>query len=385
MRSKYLPFARTSLGEEEISAVSDAMRSGWITSGPRVKQFETEFAAEVGAESALAVSSCTAALHLSLLAHGIGPGHEVITSTMTFAATANVIEHVGASTVLVDVDAGTLNIDPVLVRKAITERTRAVIAVHYAGHPAEIEALRDICHEYDIHLIEDAAHSLPAAYNGKKVGSGRNLAAFSFYATKNLATGEGGMLTGETDLIDRVRPLALHGMSRDAWKRYDKSGSWFYEVAAPGYKYNMTDPDAAMGLVQLKRLNDFQKRRKEIAESYMEAFSGHPGLEMPVSKDGIKHAWHLFVLRLCLSNMKIGRDAFIENMAKNNIGTSVHFIPVHKHPYYREKYGYMAADFPVAEDAYSRILSLPLDPALTDEDVSDVINSVLQIADEYEM
>lgn len=383
MRKTYLPFARPTIDEQEIDAVVAALRSGWLTSGPKVREFEAEFAAAVDAESALAVSSCTAALHLSLLAHEIGPGDEVITSTMTFAATANVIEHVGARPVLVDVESDTLNLDPERVESAITDRTRTVIAVHYAGHPAELDTLRDLCESRGIHLIEDAAHSLPASFRGRKVGSGANLAAFSFYATKNLTTGEGGMLTGASDLVERVRPLALHGMSRDAWKRYDKGGSWYYEVAAPGFKYNMTDTEAAMGLVQLHRLDEFRARRRAIVDTYGKAFAGHPALVIPVERTYVEHAWHLFPLRLEADALSIDRNGFIEELAKRNIGTSVHFIPVHKHPYYRDRYDYTASDFPVAEDAFGRIVSLPLDPALKDEDVADVIDAVLEVAIRY--
>lgn len=383
VRKTHLPFARPTVGEEEVVAVADALRSGWLTSGPKVKEFEAAFALDIGAEAALAVSSCTAALHISLLAHGIGPEDEVITSTMTFAATANVVEHVGARPVLVDVEPDTLNIDPKKVEAALTNRTRAVIAVHYAGHPAELDALRKICQTRGIHLIEDAAHSLPASYRGRKIGSETNLAAFSFYATKNLTTGEGGMLTGPEELIDKVRPLALHGMSRDAWKRYDKGGNWYYEVAVPGFKYNMTDPDAAMGLVQLGRLKGFQARRRAIVNRYIGAFAGHPAFEMPIERAHVEHSWHLFPLRLKPYALVIDRNKFIEELARHNIGTSVHFIPVHRHPYYRDRYGYRAPDFPVAEDAFNRIMSLPLDPGLTDEDVDDVTNAVLGVANEY--
>lgn len=383
MRQTYLPFARPSIAEEEIAAVAGALRSGWLTSGPKVREFETIFAEKVGAEAACAVSSCTAALHLSLIAHGIGHCDEVVTSTMTFAATANVIEHAGARTVLVDVEPDTLNIDPAAVEAALTARTRAVIAVHYAGHPAELDALHALCDARGLHLIEDAAHALPAAYRGRPVGSAANLAAFSFYATKNITTGEGGMLTGERRLVEKVRPLALHGMNRDAWRRYDKAGSWYYEVAAPGFKYNMTDPEAAMGMVQLARLANFQKRRREIVDLYRTGFAGNPALELPGERDHVAHAWHLFALRLRLDALRIDRKGFIDALAARNIGASVHFIPVHMHPYYRERYGLDPADFPVATEAFQRLLSLPLDPMLSDTDIGDVIETVNEVAQEY--
>lgn len=385
MREEFLPFARPAIGERELSAVTETLASGWLTTGPRVKEFEREFAARVGAESALAVSSCTAALHLSLLTHRIGPGDEVITSTMTFAATANVIEHVGARAVLVDVEPDTLNIDPSAVEACITNRTRAIIVVHYAGHPVELGRLREIAGKRGVYLIEDAAHSLPASYQGQSVGAGSNLAAFSFYATKNMTTGEGGMLTGPADLVERVRPLALHGMSRDAWKRYDKGGSWYYEVAAPGFKYNMTDPEAAMGLVQLERLPAFSKRRREVVSRYREGLGRQSAIQLPVERPGVEHAWHLFPIRVRTERLRLGRDEFIDRLARLNIGTSVHFIPVHRHPYYREMYGYAPEQFPVAEDAFCRLISLPLDPVLSDDDVGDVIEAVNAVADEHRM
>ena len=378
-RERFLPFSPPSVGEDEIRAVTEVLRSDWLSTGPRTQVFAESFARHVGAPAALPLNSCTAALHTTLVTLGVGEGDEVITTPLTFAASANVIEHVRARTVLVDVEPDTLNIDPARVEAAVTPRTKAIIAVHYAGHPAELDALRAIAEARGITLIEDAAHALPATYKGAMVGHGANPAAFSFYATKNLTTGEGGMLTGAPEFIDRARVVSLHGMSRDAWKRYAKGGSWKYDVLLPGFKYNMSDLQAAMGQAQLGRLDALQARRREVVARYLAGFAGEPALELPVARAHVGHAWHLFVIRLRTDMLTIGRDAVIEAMTEANVGTSVHFIPVHVHPYYREKYGFAPADFPVAHDAYERMLSLPLNARLTDDEVDDVIDAVRRI------
>lgn len=378
-RAEFLPFSPPCLGEEEIAEVVDTLRSDWITTGPKTHRFAREFAEYVQAPAALPLNSCTAGLHTALATLGIGAGDEVITTPMTFAASVNVVEHVGARPVLVDVEPDTLNIDPDAVAAAVTPRTRAIIAVHYAGHPAELDALRAIADEHRLTLIEDAAHALPARYRGALVGSGANPAAFSFYATKNLTTGEGGMLTGDAEFLDRARVVSLHGMNRDAWKRYAKDGSWRYDVVLPGFKYNMTDIQAAIGLCQLRRLESFQARRREIVGAYAAAFASEPALELPVARPEVEHAWHLYVLRLQTAALSIGRDEMIERLTACNVGTSVHFIPVHLHPYYRDKYGWRPDDFPVANGAFERMLSLPLNPRMTDRDVADVIEAVLWV------
>jgi dTDP-4-amino-4,6-dideoxygalactose transaminase len=378
-RSTYLSFSPPLIGEEEIAEVVDTLRSDWITTGPKVAQFEAEFAAAVSAPAAVAVNSCTAALHTALLASGIGAGDEVITTPLTFAATVNVIEHVGARPVLVDVEPDTLTIDPAQIEAAITGRSRAIIPVHYAGHPADLDPIHELARAHRLLVLEDAAHAIPAAYRGRKIGSGANPVAFSFYATKNLTTAEGGMLTGEHGFLERARLLSLHGLSRDAWKRYDKGGSWRYEVLAPGFKYNMTDIQAALGLWQLRKLAGFQERRRHIVQRYAEAFQGDEAFQLPVERPHVEHAWHLYVLRLRPGVLRIGRDRFIEELAARNIGTSVHFTPIHLHPYYRDKYGYNATSFPVAYDSFQRMLSLPLNPRLSDQDVGDVIDAVRDV------
>ncbi|OLC75006.1 MAG: UDP-4-amino-4,6-dideoxy-N-acetyl-beta-L-altrosamine transaminase [Gemmatimonadetes bacterium 13_1_40CM_4_69_8] len=378
-RSTFLPFSTPTIGEEEIREVVDTLRSRWITTGPKAKRFESEFATYLQAPGALALSSCTAALHTALKTLGIGPGDEVITTPMTFTATVNVIEHVGARPVLADVEPDTLNIDAGEVEAAITPRTRAILPVHYAGHPVDLDALRALARVYRLAIIEDAAHALPARYKGQLIGGGGNPVAFSFYAIKNLTTAEGGMLTADPEFLAQARVVSLHGMSRDAWKRYDQGGGWFYEVVLPGFKYNMTDIQAALGLCQLRKLEQFQQRRREIVSQYNRAFLDEPALQLPVARPEVEHAWHLYALRLRLEALTISRDRFIEELAERNIGTSVHFIPIHLHPYYRDRYGFTPASFPVACSNYQRLLSLPLNPALTDQDVSDVIEGVLDV------
>jgi dTDP-4-amino-4,6-dideoxygalactose transaminase len=378
-RSEFLLFSPPTIGEEEIDAVVETLRSPWITTGPKTKQFEEQFAGYVGSRAGLALNSCTAGLHVALATLGIGKGDEVITTPLTFTATVNVIEHVGATPVLADVEPDTLNLNPETVAAAITPRTRAIIPVHYAGHPCELDSISTLARDHHLAVIEDAAHALPAAYKGRRVGAGSNPVAFSFYATKNLTTAEGGMLTGDPDFLDRARMVSLHGMSRDAWKRYAKGGSWKYEVLLPGFKYNMTDIQSAIGLCQLKKLEKFNERRHQIVAQYQEAFGAEDALEIPASRPEVDHAWHLYVLRIRPGVLRIDRDRFIEELTARNIGSSVHFIPIHVHPYYRAKYGYLKRDFPVAYDAYERMLSLPLHPRLSGDDVADVIDAVLDI------
>jgi len=380
MRSTFLKFSPPMIDREEIDEVVDTLQSDWITTGPKTKRFEQAFASFVGAPGALALNSCTAALHTALATLAIGPGDEVITTPMTFAASVNVIEHTGARPILADVEPDTLNIDPAAVERALTKRTRAIIAVHFAGHPVELDPLRSMAAARGIELIEDAAHALPARYRGEIIGSRANPVAFSFYATKNLTTGEGGMLTASDEMLDRARVVALHGMSADAWKRYDKGGTWRYDIVMPGFKYNMTDIAASIGLHQLKKLERFACRRQQIVRRYNQAFSADDALLTPACRGHVEHAWHLYVLRIRPEALSIDRDAFIDALSARNVGTSVHFIPIHMHSYYATKYGYQPQDFPVAADAFQRILSLPLHPGLSDADVDDVISAVLDVA-----
>lgn len=376
MRDTFLPFSPPFIGQDEIDEVVDSLRSGWITTGPKTKRFEQEFASYLGAPSALALSSCTAALHTALVACGIGPGDEVITTPMTFTASVAVIEHVGARPVLADISPDTMNIDPDRVRAAVTPRTKAIIAVHYGGHPCDLDPLQAICDEHGLVLIEDAAHAVPARYKGRLIGSGANPVAFSFYATKNLTTAEGGMLTGSPELTEKGVVIGLHGMNRDAWKRHDKTGSWRYDIVTPGYKYNMTDLQAGLGLAQLRKLEGMQARRREIAAMYTEAFAPLGAFDLPVEREGCESAWHLYPLRLREGRWAISRDRFIEELRERNIGTSVHFIAVHTFSYYREKYGFVPEDFPIAYRESERVVTIPLHPGLSDGDVGDVTEAV---------
>ena len=389
MRNTFLPFSPPLIGEEEIAEVIDTLRSDWITTGPKVKRFEEEFTAFIGAPAALAASSATDAMLVGLAALGIGPSDEVITTPMTFCSTVHVTEHLGAQPVLVDVEPDTLNIDPEQVARAVTPRTRAIMPVHLYGHPCDMDPIIEIAHEHDLAIIEDAAHALPAEYKGHIIGSpfgtwNLQLATcFSFYATKNLTTAEGGMLTGAPDIIERARIWSLHGMSRDAYKRYSAEGSWYYEVILPGFKCNMTDIQAAIGLHQLRKLPQFQTRRQEIVRCYNETFSQFEELQVPTRRPEVEHAWHIYALRLNLDQLAIDRARFIEELKTRNIGTSVHFIPIHLHPYYRDKYGYKPDDFPVAYREYQRIISLPLYPRMSDQDVEDVIEAVVDVVQRY--
>src|SRR5215467_5444107 len=345
-RATFLPFALPHITQAEIDEVVDTLRSGWLTTGSKTKRFEHEFAERVDAPHAVAVNSATAAMHLALDAIGLQPGDEVIVPVYTFTATAEVVVYFQAKPIFVDVDPITCNLDPAQLEKHITPRTRAIMVVHVAGLPAEMDAILAIARAYNLPVIEDAAHAFPAKYKDRMIGSISDLTAFSFYVTKTLGTGEGGMLTtANPEYAERARIMALHGISRDAWKRYTAEGSWYYEVIQAGYKYNMTDLAAAIGLHQLARSEWLLGRRQAIAQRYSEAFSQWPELETPPNPEHVEHAWHLYVLRLCLERLTIGRDAFIQALAKANIGTSVHFIPLHLHPFYRDTYHLMPVDF----------------------------------------
>jgi dTDP-4-amino-4,6-dideoxygalactose transaminase len=468
-RKTFLSFSPPFIDEEAIAEVVETLRSDWISTGPKARRFEAEFASFLQASSALAVNSGTAALHLALASLEIGPGDAVITTPMTFCSTVHVIEQAGARPVLVDVEPDTLNIDPEKIKEAIEcvgarcsvpvrsseFKIKAILPVHLYGHPCEMDRIFELAQQYHLAVIEDAAHALPARYKGRLIGSPiqdregaspaperyrararalhqngterahegektmvsskespsaihdlqfrspnsfnpqsaiRNphssiphLTCFSFYATKSLTTGEGGMLTGPEEVLERARILSLHGMNRDAWKRYSSEGSWYYEVVAPGFKYNLTDVAAALGLHQLRKLPRSQARRREIVKRYDEAFSSKPELQTPASRPEVEHAWHLYVLRLNLNRMAISRNQFIEELKSRNIGTSVHFIPIHLHPYFREKFGYRPDEFPVAFHEYERLVSLPLNPRMTDDDVEDVIAAVFQVIKRFGM
>jgi dTDP-4-amino-4,6-dideoxygalactose transaminase len=375
----HIPFAVPDVGDEEIAGVVEALRSGWITSGPRTAQFEQQFCQYAGAGHALAVNSCTAGLHLALAALGIGPGDEVITTPLTFCATVNVILETGATPILADIGSD-FNIDPAAVARLITLRTRAILPVHMAGLACDMNAIWRLAGEHGLKVVEDAAHAAGTMYQGRRIGSGPSDAvAFSFYATKNLTTGEGGMVTTPSlELEERMRVLCLHGISRDAWDRYTEKGNWYYEVIDRGYKCNMGDMAAAMGLAQLKRLDGMNARRTEIARRYNAAFVEMPAVQTPPERADCRHAWHLYILRLNLERLTIDRAQFFDEMKRRGIGCSVHFIPIPLHSYYRKTLE-LRDPCTRALAEYPRLISLPLYSKMTDEDVERVIEAVRDI------
>ncbi|MEA4924855.1 MAG: DegT/DnrJ/EryC1/StrS family aminotransferase [Syntrophomonadaceae bacterium] len=379
---KFLPFALPDIGEDEINEVVDSLRSGWLTTGPKTKRFEEEFAQFIGSGvQAIAVNSATAGLHLALEAIGIKAGDEVITSTYTFTTTAEVIRYLGADPVFIDVNPLTLNLDVSQIRSAITGRTKAIIPVHFAGLACDMQQIIRIASEYNIHVIEDAAHALPTTCNHKLIGSlETDAAVFSFYATKTLATGEGGMIvTRNKEIAQRCRVMRLHGINRDAFDRYtSKKPSWYYEVIAPGFKYNMTDLAASLGIHQLIKLNTMRIKRENIIREYDEAFKNLPLILPAHAKNHDQHAWHLYVIRL-KDEAKINRDDFIAGMFSFGIGCSVHFIPLHMQPYWRDTYSLKPGNFPCAYDAYCRAVSLPIYSRMSDNDQEQVIQAVTEL------
>jgi len=423
-RKEFLAFALPDIDGNELDGVKETLSSGWLTTGPKTHLFIKEFAAYVGARHAIAVNSCTAAMHLALEAIDVRAGDLVVTTPYTFAATAEIIRYFQATPIFVDVDPDTLNLDPRKLSETLEDldrtlsngqmprtkavsralngglsktngksprsgRVKAVIPVHFAGLPANMDAIATIAADHNLAIVEDAAHAFPAKYKGNYIGqhpkSGANsndkwFTCFSFYATKTITTGEGGMIcTADDNLADRCRIMALHGISKDAWKRYTAEGSWYYEIVAPGFKYNMTDIAASIGLAQLRKAEKMWKRRREIADRYHEAFSTIADLQIPSDRADCQHAWHIYLLRLNLQHLLIDRSDFIRELRGLNIGTSVHFIPLHIHPYYQQTYGYHPSDFPVAFQEYSRAISLPIYSKMSDQDIDDVINAVLKV------
>ena len=380
-QTNFLPFALPEIGDEEIAEVVDTLRSGWVTTGPKARRFEQEFVAFLGDDSlqAIAVNSATAGLHLALEALGIGPGDEVITTTHTFTATAEVVRYLGADVKLVDIDPATLNIDPAAIEAAITPRTKAIMPVHYAGLAVDMEAIFAIADKHGLKVVEDAAHALPTTYKQQLVGLLRSDAVvFSFYANKTMTTGEGGMLvTRDAQLAARAKVMRLHGINRDAFDRFTaKVPSWYYEIVAPGFKYNLTDIAAAMGLHQLKRLKGFQERREQIAARYDEALADLPLILPPrPAHAGDVHSWHLYVVRLA-DGATINRDQLIDSLFADGIGVSVHYIPLHLHPYWKDRYDLKPEQFPHSQKAYERMVTLPLYTRMTDADVERVIAAV---------
>ncbi|WP_396267903.1 DegT/DnrJ/EryC1/StrS family aminotransferase [Ideonella sp.] len=376
----FLPFALPEIGEEEIAEVVDTLRSGWVTTGPKAKRFEADFAAFLGDESlhCIAVNSATAGLHLGLEALNIGPGDEVITTTHTFTATAEVVRYLGADVKLVDIDPATLNISPAAIEAAITPRTKCIIPVHYAGLAADMTAILDIAQRHGLKVVEDAAHALPTTHAGQMIGTlASDATVFSFYANKTITTGEGGMLvTRNADLAARAKVMRLHGINRDAFDRFTaKVPSWYYEIVAPGFKYNLTDIAAALGIHQLKRARAFQAKRARLAEGYRRALTGLPLILPPCAADQDVHSWHLFVVRLSTEGVA-QRDAVIDHLFRLGIGCSVHYIPLHLHPYWRHRYALKAEDYPASQHAFERMISLPIYSSMTLEDVSRVSSAL---------
>jgi len=384
VRSTFLPLALPWIGETEKRLVLETLDSGWVTTGPRAHELGQRVAEMSGARHGIALNSATGALHLGLVASGVCAGQQVVTSAYTFVACVNVIEHIGARPVLVDIEPDTLCLDPRAVEATVNERTGAIMPVDYAGHPCDYAALLPLAESRGIPLVEDAAHALGARWNGRPVGSFASVTAFSFYATKNLTSGEGGAaVTNDEAIAGLLQQLSLHGMNRDAWKRYSDTGSWYYEVTAPGFKYNMSDILAAVGLGQLERFEAFQKRRAEVVAIYDARLAEIPEVRRPTVRPDVEHAWHLYPIALELERLRCDRAEFIRELRAENIGSSVHFIPIHLHPYFRETLALREGMFPRAEDAYRRAVTLPLFPRMSDRDAEDVCEAVRKIVHHY--
>ena len=376
-QNPFIPFSRPWIDDTEIEAVSQVLASKWISTGNRVREFERAFAEHLGVKHAIAVSSCTAALHLSLVVTGVGNGDEVITTPYTFTATAEAIRYVGAKPVFVDIHPDTLNIDTTKIERAITSRTKAILPVHIAGIACDMDAIQNICRNYNLVLIDDAAHAIPTEYKGQSIGNIGDLSAFSFYANKNLTTGEGGMITTNSDAFAKpLRTMRLHGIDKDAWARQSQRDIWRYDITTEGYKYNMTDIQAAMGLCQLMKLNKQHERRRNFAQIYQTELANFPQISTPAVPDNpSEHSWHLYIIQLHTGN----RDEVVASLREANIECSVHYIPLHLFDFYQEQYGYRVGDFPCAEAAFERVVSLPLHPGLTEEDLHTVIAAIGKI------
>ncbi len=376
MRTNFLPYHQPSIDEEEIKEVINTLKSGWLTMGLKTIEFEKLIADYTGAKHALAVNSCTAALHLSLIALGIGEGDEVITTPFTFASTGNVIVHAGANPVFVDIKKDTYNIDPEQIKEVITPKTKAIIPVHYAGQPCDMKAIMDIAEDNHLFVIEDAAHAIGAEYENKKIGTFGTATCFSFYATKNMTTGEGGAITTDDDILaEKLKVLRLHGITKDAWSRYSEKGNWYYEIEECGWKYNMTDIQASLGIHQIKKLDKFTEKRREYVNIYNKYLNEIDGVVVPYEMPNVKHAYHLYPVLLENYN----RDDFINKMQEKGIGCSVHFIPLHLHPFYKQLFKFKKGDFPNTEWVYEKEASLPLYPKMEMRDIQYVIENVKKV------
>lgn len=384
MANEFIQFHRPYINEEEINEVVETLKSGWLSMGPRTIQFEDDFKNYIGAEYTVSVNSWTAGGHLSLEAFGIKPGDEVIVPTMTFPATAEIVYYFGAKPVIVDVEKDTLNLSVSEIEKAITKKTKVIIPVHYGGQPADLDEINQLAKTYNLKVIEDAAHSLPSYYKGKKIGSISDITVFSFYATKTLCTGEGGMIcSNNEEFSERTRLMRMHGMNRDAWKRYSDACSWYYEIVGPGFKYNFTDLQAALGIVQLKKVDEMLEMRKHIAAFYTRELKENKFISLPIIKADRETSWHLYPIRLNIEMLTIGRNDFINELKNLNVGTGVHFMPVHQHQFYKDSLSLNHNDFPVANDAFERLISIPIYPGLTDTEVTRVIDAIHHLTKKY--
>ncbi len=384
MNKDYLLFHKPFISEEEIDEMVDTLRSGWLSMGPKTIKFEEEFNKYIGAKKSVAVNSWTAAGHLTLEAFGIEKDDEVIVPTMTFPATAEIVCYFGAKPVIVDVDPGTLNISLEEIEKAITPKTKAIIPVHYGGQPCDLDEIQELAKIHKLKVLEDAAHSLPATYKGKKIGTISDVTCFSFYATKTLSTGEGGMIcTNDQEIAERCAIMRLHGINRDAWKRYSEAGSWYYEVVAPGYKYNFTDLQASLGLPQLKKIDIMWDWRKKIASRYTEALKDLDLITLHTIKKDRESSWHLFPIRLNLEMITKNRAQIIDELKVHNIGVGVHFMPVHQHLYYSETFNLDDKNYPIASATFPRLMSLPIYPGMTDESIEKVISVLIDVLNKY--
>jgi dTDP-4-amino-4,6-dideoxygalactose transaminase len=379
-----MPFHRAWLEDDEIQEVVDTLKSGWLTTGSKTHQFEEDFKNYIGCRHAIGLNSCTAGLHLSLVALELDSDSEVITTPMTFPATANVAVHERLRPVFVDIEPGTLNIDPAKIEEKISSKTKAIFPVHFAGHPCDMDAIQAIADKHNLVVIEDAAHALESSYKGKKIGNLGHMTSFSFYANKNITTGEGGMLTvNDDELADKIRVMRLHGLNKDAWKRYGNSGFAHWQLHTPGYKYNMPDISASLGIHQLKKVNQFLEIRKRYVETYDEAFKDIPELEIMVRKDYAQSAYHIYIIALRLERLTIDRDQFLNEIQARGIGVAVHYIALHLQPYYQKEFKTKAEDCPVASSYSERVLTLPLYPKMSVEDVTRVIETVRDLIKKY--
>lgn len=384
VRESALPFALPTIGEKEIAEVVETLKSGWLTVGPRTKRFEEMVAGYIGVMGAAALSSCTAGLHLGMIVLGVGEGDEVILPALNFIAGPNCAIHLGATPVLVDVDPETLSVTPEILAAAITERTKLVVPVHFGGRPIDIDGIMEVARSRGVAVLGDAAHAMGADYGERRVGSVADATSFSFYVTKGITTGEGGILTSpNADLAHRVGVLSLHGMSSGAWNRYSERGSWFYEVHEPGYKYNMSDLEAAIGIHQMEKVDEFRERREKIARVFDNGLRTEEAIRVPPWCDSNSHAWHLYPIRLRPDLLKIDRDAFVRSLGDEGIGASVHFIPIHYHGYYSKRLDYGRGSFPVTEAFFQQAVSLPIYPSMSDDDANDVVEAVRKLIDYY--